>query len=258
MPPIFPCRLRAIVVALAVLAGVVRPVLAAAAPSSDPLVVDLSNHLVASTTGFTGASVLLFGAVEGDGDVVVVVRGPAEPQTVRRKERVLGVWANRAAAQVLDAPVYYRVASTRPLDKVASLAVLDRHQIGLDHLDIRVKRRDKGATDVDYRKAVLRLKHETGLYSEAPGQVTFVGGRLFRAEMELPANVPTGTYTVEVYLLRGGEVVSAQTTPLIISKSGLDAEVFDFAHRQAALYGLLAIVLAASSGWLAAAALKRR
>jgi hypothetical protein len=75
--------------------------------------------------------------------------------------------------------------------------------------------------------------------------------------MDFPANVPTGIYTVEVYLLRKGEVVSAQTTPLIISKTGIGAEVFDFANRQAALYGLLAVLLAALAGWLGAVALRR-
>ena len=40
-----------------------------------PLVADLSNHPVAITTGFTGTDVLLFGATDGPGDVVIVVSG---------------------------------------------------------------------------------------------------------------------------------------------------------------------------------------
>ena len=35
---------------------------------AEPLVADLSNHLIAITTGFTGAQVLLFGATDGPGD----------------------------------------------------------------------------------------------------------------------------------------------------------------------------------------------
>ena len=49
---------------------------------ADPLVVDLSNHLVAITTGFTGTKVLLFGAVEDEGDVIVTVRGPDQDMVV--------------------------------------------------------------------------------------------------------------------------------------------------------------------------------
>ena len=43
------------------------------------LVADASRHLVAITTGFVGTKVLLFGATEGEGDVIIVVRGPARP-----------------------------------------------------------------------------------------------------------------------------------------------------------------------------------
>ncbi len=230
---------------------------AEAAGSADPLIADLSNHLVAITTGFAGATVLLFGAIEEDGDVVVVVRGPPQTEMVRRKERMLGVWMNRAQATVGDAPSYYRVAASRPLDQAAAAAVLDRHQIGLDHLDLKVRSKDRAASDGDYRAALLRLKERAGLYAGEIGQVTFIGHRLFRTEMDFPANVPTGLYSVEVYLLQGGEVTSAQTTPLVISKTGVGAEVFDFAMHHAALYGLFAVLLAAIAGWLAAVAFKK-
>ncbi len=227
------------------------------AEANQPLIVDLSNHLVAITTGFAGATVLLFGAVEGEGDLVVVVRGPPQTEVVRRREPVLGIWVNRAQALVSDMPAYYRVASSGPLDQVAAPAVLDRYQIGVDHLKAKLRRRDKAASDADYIKAVLRLKEGSGLYQRRTATVSFVGGRLFRTEMEFPANVPTGIYSVEVYLLRQGQVASAQSTPLMVSKTGLGAEVFDFANSHAALYGLGAILLAASAGWLGAVAFRR-
>jgi uncharacterized protein (TIGR02186 family) len=234
--------------------GLPAPVLAEAA---DPLVVDLSNHLVAITTGFAGTTVLLFGAVEGDGDVVVVVRGPTQAEMIRRKERVLGIWVNHAQAVISDAPSYYRVAVSRPLDQIAADSTLERHQIGLDHLRMKVRRKDLSVSDDDYRKALLRLKESAGLYARAPGAVSFIGHRLFRTEIDFPANVPTGIYMVEVFLMKDGEVSSAQTTPLIISKIGVGSQVFDFAMHRAALYGIFAVLLAAAAGWLAAVAFRR-
>ena len=44
------------------------------------LVADLSSHLIAITTGFTGTEVLLFGAKEGPGQVVMIVRGPTRSE----------------------------------------------------------------------------------------------------------------------------------------------------------------------------------
>jgi uncharacterized protein (TIGR02186 family) len=230
---------------------------AARAEDAKPLVVDLSEHLVAISTGFAGASVLLFGAVEEDGDVVVVVRGPPRSTMVWRRERLLGVFVNRAHAVIRDAPAYYRIASSRPLEGTASPAVLQQLQWGVDRLEIHVDNTDQSATDGDYRQALLRLNEKAGFYAATPGVVNFIGGRLFRTEIDFPANVPTGFYTVQVYLLRGGAVVSRQASALIISKVGVGAEVFDFAYRRAPLYGLMAIVLAMVAGWAAAIVFRR-
>ena len=71
-------------------AAVIWPYVAGA----DYLVADLSKRRIDITLGFSGAEVLLFGATDGGGDVVVVVRGPKQPVVVRKKERVLGIWAN--------------------------------------------------------------------------------------------------------------------------------------------------------------------
>ena len=69
------------------------------------LVADLSDHFIAITTGFVGADVLLFGAIEGDGDVVVVLRGPSGKEVVRRKGRVAGL-----NVTILGDILYSRVA----------------------------------------------------------------------------------------------------------------------------------------------------
>jgi hypothetical protein len=52
-------------------------------------------------------------------------------------------------------------------------------------------------------------------------------------------------------------VVSAQSTPLVVGKVGFGAELFDFAHRRPVLYGILAVVVALSAGWMAGVAFRR-
>lgn len=244
---------------LAAAAGLIV-LLTAASPrpaADEALVVDLSNHLVAITTGFAGASLLLFGAVEGDGDVVVVVRGPPGTEKIRRKERVMGLWVNRAEASVGQAPAFLALAATRPPAEILPAALLDRYQIGPEHLTLEIVRKDDLARQADYRAALLRLKRQAGLYAAQVTPISFVGRRLFRAEVNFPANLPTGSYDVEVYLVRDGQVAALETTPLIVDKRGVAAEIFDFAHQMAAFYGLAAIILAAFAGWLAALIFRR-
>jgi uncharacterized protein (TIGR02186 family) len=215
------------------------------------LVADLSNHLIAINTGFTGTDVVLFGAVDGPGDVAVVVQGPQDEAVVRRKSRVAGIWLNTESLTFAEVPGYYSVATTRPLSELVDGAVLARHEIGLDHLRLVPEESVTPEEEVAFRSALIRNKQEEGLYAADAGQVAFLGGRLFRTTIYFPANVPTGAYTVGVFLIRDGDVVNAQITPLAVSKVGLSADVSEFATRQSVLYGIFALVFAVAAGWLA-------
>ena len=220
------------------------------------LVADLSKHLVAITTGFTGTEVLLFGAVErpadggAPGEVAVVVRGPGTPVTMRRKSRVAGIWMNTASMTFERVPSFYAVAASAPLSQVATPQVRQRNGIGLDSLNLSLPPA-KASPNVaqEWRDALIRAKQRNGLYSASVRPVVFLGARLFRTEVYFPANVPTGSYQVETYLLRDGQVVSAQTTPLIVSKVGVEATLTRFAYEYAAVYGLVAIIVALLAGW---------
>lgn len=244
------------VLALAVLAA--AALMSAGAPArAQQVVADLSRHLVGITTGFVGTEVLLFGAVEGDGEVVVVVRGPERREVVRRKGRVGGIWVNVDEIAFPGAPAFYAVAASAAPEELLPQRVRQRHRIGVDNLDLRPERQVNDALAEDYRAGLVRNKVRLGLYLDTPGRVTFLGNRLFRTTLSFPSNVPTGTYTVEVFLVRDGRVVSAQTTPLLISKIGLGAEVYRFAHRYAILYGIAAILIALFAGWAAGAIFRK-
>ena len=215
------------------------------------LVADLSDHLIAITTGFSGADVLLFGATEQAGDIVVIVRGPSAPVLMHRKSRVAGLWINTASMTIENVPGFYAVAASRPLEEIAGESVRRRHQMGVEFLPIAPPLTKASANIAQQWKAgLIRNQQRAGLFPQQIGQVSFLGQRLFRTRLELPANVPTGTYRVEVFHLREGRVVGAQTTPLSVSKIGVEAEVFDFAQNRAALYGLIAILVALVAGWI--------
>lgn len=230
-------------------------VLAAAPPQAtraQEVVADLSAHLVGITTGFIGTDVLLFGATEGEGEVVVIVRGPMREEVVRSKARIAGVWVNNREVVFDNVPSFYAIASSRPIDEIVSERLRERHRIGTDYLDIRPRERGLDAETVAaFRAGLVRNKVRSGLYLDKPGPVSFLGNRLFRSRLYFPANVPTGTYTVETLLIRQGAVVSAQLSPLLISKVGVGAEIYQFAHRHSILYGIIAIVIALAAGWTA-------
>ncbi len=230
--------------------------LRSAAPQA--LVADLSEHLVAITTGFTGTDVLLFGATEGEGDVVVAVRGPSTDMVVWRKGQVAGIWVNEESVRFEGVPSYYAVASSRPLEEIVPPTLAARQQIGLPHLRLVPAAEVSADKLAEFRDALVRNKQRQGLFRRAVARVDFLGSRLFRTTIHFPANVPTGSYLVEVLLFNEGDVAQAQTTPLIVSKIGIGADIYEFAHRQSAAYGAVAILGALVAGWLAHLAFRRR
>jgi uncharacterized protein (TIGR02186 family) len=221
-------------------------------PAVADLVAALSNHLVAITTGFSGTDVLLFGTtIGGSGDVVVVIRGPENAEIVRRRGRHAGIWVNDAEMVFEQVPGFYAVAASRPPGEFLPERTANRHQIGTEYLRLVPRRVAPGENVATFREALIRNKQKLNLYSREPEKITFVGGTLFRADMHIPANAPVGSYAVGVYLVRDGDVVAAEITPLLVSKVGFEARVYDFAYRYSLAYGVLAILIAAVAGWLA-------
>lgn len=230
--------------------------LAAPASSAEPLVVDLSSREIAITTGFAGTELLLFGAKEAGGSVVVVIRGPRRDEQVRKRERVAGMWVNGAAMTFHNLPAFYHVAATGPLEDIAPEATLAERRIGADRLALTVAAEGPADVQSDYRRALIRNKTRQRLYGYDPAGVKVIGDRLFRATVTFPVNVPTGPYQVEVYLFKDGREVGRRDSTLVVHKVGLEAGVYNFAHQRSALYGAIAILIALGSGWLAGAAFR--
>jgi uncharacterized protein (TIGR02186 family) len=241
------------------LAMLLAMMLTAAPARAEGLMADLSEHLIAITTAFVGADVVLFGTSDGGADIVITVVGPREDQIVRRKDRMAGIWVNRESLEFARVPSYYAVASSAPLDQIARPEVLARHELGVEHVRLEpVDPSEVDASQVEvFRDALVRNKQRQRLYSSAPPPVSFLGPRLFRTTLNFPANVPPGIYQVQVFELEDGYVKDAQRSALVISKVGFEADVFDFAQQRAPLYGLLAIVMAVSLGWLAGVIFRR-
>jgi uncharacterized protein (TIGR02186 family) len=225
--------------------------LAAGPARGDAVVADLSAHLIAITSGFSGTSVVLFGATDGPGDIIAAVRGPEREMTVWRKGKIAGLWVNAESMTYSNVPSFYAVAASRPLDEVLSPSAATLYRIGTANLRLQSKPVATGERVQRFAKALVEEQQRLGLFAGEPGKITFLGERLFRATFAFPANVPTGSYLVEVFLARDRDVVGGQTTPLRVEKVGIDAEVSDFARREAALYGAIAVLTAVVAGWLA-------
>ena len=225
------------------------------------IVADVDDHLVEIRTDFAGQDILVFGAIDGPGDVILVMRGPAGRVAVHQKDRFAGVWVNAASIEFDDVPSLYGVASSRPLFEILPNEILDRYQLGVGRL--RFETPEESTFGVgSFRIALVQQKRKQGLYADRVGRVTFIGETLFRANLHLPSNVPTGTFLIDVYLVRDGRIVDAQNMPLVISKVGFGADIYKYANSrliaQRFAYGVVAVLVSLLTGWLAHLAFRKR
>lgn len=226
----------------------------------EELVSGISQDIIEITSNYTGTEIVVFGAIERSESVqgrniVVVVRGPDTPMAVRRRDRFAGVWVNRDSAKFEGLPSYYYLASTEPVTRIATPAVLTRHGVGVDYLSPSAI-----GTHHDYRpflEAAGRHMKQLGLYKEAPGTIDFLSESLFRTRVPVPASVTRGQYNVEVYLFRDGEVVSAQSTPLFIDQTGVERRLFNLAHNAPLFYGFACVFMAILLGWISSVLFRR-
>jgi uncharacterized protein (TIGR02186 family) len=220
------------------------------------------------TSNYTGVELVLFGAVERDTvgatrswpyDIVATVTGPRETLRTRRKQRVLGIWVNTESRTFVDPPSYLAVMANRPLDAVTSAENQRRLQLGIANTPFpELIHNDIGeVTNDPFRYALVGLMRERGLYSEEPNGVTFLTPTFFRAAISLPAQVPVGSYTVDVKLFAGGALITHTDSAFEIVKVGFEQFVVTAARDHGLAYGLATALMALLTGWMASVVFRR-
>lgn len=224
---------------------------------------DISTRRVAVTSSFSGTEIVVFGAVEnsrqssaesGLYDIVIVVSGTPSRLISRKKSRVAGIWINSDSVEFLSVPSYYSIISTRPIDEIANIDMLKAAGIGLEHAPMVLAPADAERAPAElkeFRDAVIRLKRAAKLFQQEEYSVAFIGRSLFRASVDVPANVTIGGFETRVYLFRNGELISRHATRLDLEREGLENALHAFAHRYPLSYGIATVMLAVAAGLLA-------
>ena len=227
--------------------------------SAKPVISDLSQHDILISSSFTGTKLILFGAQEAAGELIVVVRGPARDFTMRKKKRIGGIWVNHDRVDYKQVPDYYAIAATKPLDEILPKIQLAALGIGTENLAFDGNAKDMVEPKLEeaFRNEFLRNRTAQGLYVDNAQAITFMGNTLFKTTIPFPDTLPRGDYTAETYLVHNGHLVGVQSTPLRVAKTGLDAFLYHLANDFSVIYGLLAVGLAISAGWCASALFKR-
>jgi uncharacterized protein (TIGR02186 family) len=244
---------------LLVLLLMILPV-AASAQNVPKLVPDVSQRQINIQSGFTGAEMLLFGAIiyprgvapEGQIDVAVVLRGPTRPITLREKQKIAGIWINADSSDFRSVPAYYAIASSRPLDKIVDSKTAAIYELGLDKLQLSPSGEVDAKEQRRFVNGLVDLNRRNGLFRQNSGTVEITDQVLYRARLNIPSSVPVGTYTAETLLIRNGRVIVADDNVEVrIRKTGFEQLVSILAKDYSLFYGAMAVLVSLLLGWLA-------
>jgi uncharacterized protein (TIGR02186 family) len=223
------------------------------------LVPAVSQSLIEVRQGFTGARLLLYGAVidpagggrSGDYDIVVVLKGPAEAVRIREKDRIAGIWMNAGDSDFRSAPSFFAVASSRPISEIVDERTAAIFELGTDFIQLSPSGQIEPEEQSRFAQGLVELRRKQGLYQENPGGVEISEKVLYQARINLPSNVSTGRYTAETFAIARGRVLASATARIEVVKAGLEGQVVSASQRWSFLYGLGAIALSLGMGLLA-------
>lgn len=232
-----------------------------ASPFQESIEIGASTEEIPIGSDFKGADFTLFGALNnidqlmleiGHYDIVVTLEGPRTYNTVRKKERIAGVWVNTDAVTFIPQPQSYAIASTREINLIANENTLSHMGLGFDHLPLRPAAISGESNQMsEFQEAFRRLKLASGSYQNHATGVRLERTGLFWATLRLPANVPNGVHTARAYLFRSGNPIAQRELRLRVVKSGMEQAISNAAHETPIAYGFLCVLLAVVTGWSA-------
>lgn len=226
----------------------------------DPILVpEISQHEIQVRQGFTGAELLLFGAIltpegtriGGDFDIVVVLKGPTQSIVLREKRKVAGVWINAASTGFRSAPGFFAVAASRPIGEIVDDKTAAIYELGLPWLQLSPIGAIEPREQTRFAAGLVDLMTRKELYQQDQHGVKLSGQVLYQARIALPSSVQTGTYTAETFAISRGRVVASATSRVEVRKLGFELAIADFAEHWSFLYGLVAVAISVAMGWAA-------
>ena len=214
-----------------------------------PVISGISANKININTDFDGAQILLFGAKAFTGDVIVSVRGPKKNYFLTKKSQFLGIWYNGVKVNIQDIYSYYSLYSTYNKSQI-NQQLLSNLELGKDNIDFNFKEDYVSKQDkLDFKLFFLNELEKQNLYDIGANKVDFLDETLFKVMLKFPESIARGVYSVDIYLIDDGSLISFQTIPIYVKHNGLSAKIFDFAYDHSLFYAFIAIFIALFTGW---------
>lgn len=216
---------------------------------ASPIISGISTNEINIDTQFRGTQILLFGAKGDAGNIVIALRGPKKDFIITKKQKLLGIWYNGQRVKFDNNYSFYSLFSTFS-EKEEDQNLLSDLELGSDNIKFKTISDFPQTQIKDFELHLIEQLEKQKLYSRGAKKIDFLDETLFKVILDFPKNIARGIYTVEIYLIQEGSLLSFQAIPIYVNQVGFSARIFDFANQESFLYGICAVLIALVIGWL--------
>ena len=214
---------------------------------------DISENNIKIETNFIGKEVIIFGILNDDQETIMTIKGPEKNALIQKKERILGFWFNTKKITYNQIPSIFFIASSNEIEDILPTSTIIKEELSFDYLLENKTSQRNFISDISldtWKSNFVRIKKNKNLFKEY--EIENIDNKLFQTRIFFPAKSIPGEYKVNVYQIKDNLILNNKEKVITLKKSGIGNQIYNFAHKNAAAYGLFAIIFAVLSGFLAA------
>ena len=219
---------------------------------------DISENNIKIETNFIGKEVIIFGILNDDQETIMTIKGPEKNALIQKKERILGFWFNTKKITYNQIPSIFFIASSNEIKDILPTSTIIKEELSFDYLLENKTSQRNFISDISldtWKDNFVRIKKNKNLFKEY--DIEKIDNKLFQTRIFFPAKSIPGEYKVNVYQIKNNLILNNKEKIITLKKSGFGSQIYNFAHKNAAAYGLFAIIFAVLSGFLAATLFRR-
>ena len=219
---------------------------------------DISEDNIKIETNFTGKEVIIFGILNDGQETIMTIKGPQKNAVIQKKERILGFWFNTKQITYNEIPSVFFIASSKNIEDILPASTIIKEELSFNYLLENKTSQRNFISDVsldNWKDNFVRINKNKNLFKKY--NVEKIDNKLFQTRIFFPAKSIPGEYKVNVYQIQNNLILNNKEKIITLKKSGIGSQIYNFAHNNAAAYGLFAIIFAIMSGFLAATLFRR-
>jgi len=219
---------------------------------------DISENNIKIETNFIGKEVIIFGILNDNQETIMTIKGPEKNALIQKKERILGFWFNTKKITYNQIPSIFFIASSNEIEDILPTSTIIKEELSFDYLLENKTSQRNFISDISldtWMSNFVRIKKNKNLFKEY--EIENIDNKLFQTRIFFPAKSIPGEYKVNVYQIKDNLILNKKEKVITLKKSGIGNQIYNFAHKNAAAYGLFTILFAILSGFLAATLFRR-